>query len=165
MHCPHCSITITDTQADFCSRCGTRLPARMAQPNIPLAPRPNPTPNTVLLSPSAVVGRPSVAQSYGREIVESPRRRLVRIIVAALVGAAALGWVMGVTLYLAALPAVVLQAVDNEIATKVQGRTGTYSDILNQTLNQMFAATWGWAFVGLLIGAGVGWYRTRQKVR
>lgn len=164
MHCSQCSVTITDTEAVFCHRCGTRLPARMAQPSIPLAPRPDPIPDTVLLPSYDVVGRPSAAQSYGKETVESPRRRLVRIIIAALVGAAALGWVMGVTLFLNDLGNVVMEAVDNEIATKVQGRTGTYSDILNQTLNQIFVATWGWAFVGLLIGAGVGWHLTRQKV-
>jgi len=40
------------------------------------------------------------------------------------------------------------------IAVKVKAQTGAYPDILNQPFHQMFAATWGRAFVGLVLSAG-----------
>ena len=155
MHCPQCSTQINDPQADYCPRCGIRLSRAVVQPAIPIV---EPTSRAVWLPPPPAIGtRPIPGSSV------PDRSRPVKILAAALLGAMILAWVMGVTLHLAALPEVTMHAVDNEVATKVKGQTGTYTDILNQTLNQIFAATWGWAFVGLVLGAGVGWYLTRPK--
>ena len=155
MHCPQCSAPINDSQAAFCAKCGTHLPVP-----IPVS-RPISSEATMLTSH----GAPPTPRAgvRARDVPVSQRRRLLKIILSAVTGAVLLAWVMGVTLYLAALPSVVMFAVDNEIAVKVQGHTGSYSDILNQTLNQIFVATWVWAFIGLAIGAGARWFLTRHQ--
>ncbi len=153
MNCSQCSATINDPQAVFCLRCGSRLPP--AVPVARLAPVGQMPPRT--LSPAP---RPVLA---ARPMSDTSRRNIVKIIVAALVGAVILGWVMGVSLYLAVVPREIMFSVDNEIAVKAQGQTGMYADILNQTLNDIFVPTWCWAFVGLVLGAGVGWWLTRPK--
>ncbi len=164
MNCPQCLSPLNDTQAAFCAKCGSRLPLPVARPVIPVAAQ-MPSPGAGRLPPPAAASNRLVAGDDGWSVVEAPRRRSLKIVAAALVGAVVLAWVMGVTLYLGALPGEINFYVDHEIATQVRGQSGGYADILNQTLNQIFIATWGWAFFGLVLGAGAGWYLTRPKTR
>lgn len=95
MHCPQCSAPVTDSQAIFCPRCGTRLSKPVSQPVAA------PTTGWEAVPPRSHID-PSQPSPQGARRID--RSFFVKVAVCALIGAIMLGWATYVTAILDRIP-------------------------------------------------------------
>ena len=149
MHCPQCSVPITDPQAVFCPRCGTRLQSPAVQPADAPSRGWEPTPQ----APKAAINTHSPRVASGRD-----RDDFVRITLCTLIGAILLGWATYVPVDLDRIPSTMSASfmVYHDDPTN-------FSYEFERVVHLDDADAWLGALFGLLVGAGLGWYLTRPK--
>lgn len=149
MNCPQCSTPITDPQAVFCLRCGTRLPPSLTPQKVGWEPVPHTSAN---MTPTGLA-RPN---AYGVTGI-----RVSKVVVSALLGAVLLTWFAWVTNYLQNLPTkseAVYHAMQDP--HNVEDLEGFGNELGRDSLNA--ALPFG-IIVGLAVGTGVGLLITRPK--